>query len=74
MTAEMRKAPHPLDSADRALSDFYIFGYVKQIMTGESFSNAEELLSAIGAILDGIEKSTLIIVLLAVNEKVHPIC
>jgi hypothetical protein len=60
VTAEMRKAPHPPYSPDLAPSNFCLIGYVMQIMAGQSFSNAEELLSAFWAIFGGIEKSTLI--------------
>jgi hypothetical protein len=60
VTAEIKKTPHPLYSLDLAPSNFCFFSYVMQIMAGQSFSNAEEFLSAFWAILDGIEKATLI--------------
>jgi hypothetical protein len=56
ITGEMRKASRPNYSLGLMHSDFYLFGHVKQIMASQSFSNAEKLLSAIGPILNGIEK------------------
>jgi hypothetical protein len=52
----MKRTPHPLYLPDLTPTYFCIFGHTKQIMVGQSFSSAEKLLSAIGAILDGIEK------------------
>jgi hypothetical protein len=57
---EIRKALHPPYSPDLAPSDFYPLGHVKQLMTGQSFENADELFSSIGAILHDIEKVGLI--------------
>jgi hypothetical protein len=35
----MRIVPHPLDSPDLALSDFYLFGYIKQLLSGCEFTD-----------------------------------
>jgi hypothetical protein len=42
-----------------ALSDFYLFGYVKHCLCGRSFEAADELFSSLEAVLKPIEKSTL---------------
>jgi transposase len=55
----MTKAHHPLYSPDLAPSDFYLFGYIKRNLSGTSFDEREELLSAIVDILDSVEKATL---------------
>jgi hypothetical protein len=40
-------------------SDFWIFGYLKGVLQGSSFNEPDELLSAIQAILTGIDRKTL---------------
>jgi histone-lysine N-methyltransferase SETMAR len=55
----MKRAPHPAYSPDLAPSDFYLFGYVKQLLAGQEFPDGEALVGAINAILEGIEKVTL---------------
>ena len=55
----MTKARHPPYSPDLAPSDFYLFGSIKRNLSGTSFDEGEELLSAIVEILDSIEKATL---------------
>jgi transposase len=54
----MIRAPHPRYSPDLTPSDFYLFGYVKHCLRGQSFETADELFSSIEAVLRGIEKST----------------
>jgi hypothetical protein len=49
----MQKAPHPAYSPDLAPSGFYLFGYVKQLMSGCQFADQDCLL------LVGIEKVNL---------------
>jgi hypothetical protein len=39
--------------------DFYLFGYVKQLLSGCQFANQDSLLQAVSDILVGIEKVTL---------------
>jgi hypothetical protein len=51
-----KSAPHPPYSPDLALSDFYLFGYVKRCLAGLSFKHADQLLAAVESVLEGIEK------------------
>jgi hypothetical protein len=55
----MKSAPHPLCSPDLALSDFYLFGYVKRCFAGLSFEDADQLLAAVEDVLECIEKVTM---------------
>jgi histone-lysine N-methyltransferase SETMAR len=57
ITAAMNKARHPPYSPDLTPSDFHLFDHLQQMMTNQSFSNAHQLLSAIAAILNDMEKS-----------------
>jgi hypothetical protein len=52
-------APHPPHSPDLALSDFFLFGYVKERLKGIVFPSYEELFNAIGEVVTGIESDTL---------------
>jgi hypothetical protein len=52
-------APHPLYLPDLAPSDFFLFGYVKERVTGMMFPSYEELLDAIGKMMTDIESETL---------------
>jgi histone-lysine N-methyltransferase SETMAR len=52
----MKSAPHPPYSPDLAPSDFYLFGSVKRCLAGLSFEDADQLLTAIEGVLEGIEK------------------
>jgi histone-lysine N-methyltransferase SETMAR len=54
------KAPYPPYSPDLAPSDFLLFRHVKRMLCGCAFGSSGELLSAVGGILAGIEKSVLI--------------
>jgi hypothetical protein len=45
----MARAPHPLYSPDLTPSDFYLFGYMKHCLRGQSFEADDELFSAIEA-------------------------
>jgi hypothetical protein len=51
----MKSALHPLYSPDLALSDFYLFGYVKRCLAGFSFEDAHQLLATVEGVLEGIE-------------------
>jgi hypothetical protein len=53
----MKRVPHPLYSPDLALSDFDLFGHVKQLLRVYGFADRKARLHAIEAILRGIEKS-----------------
>jgi hypothetical protein len=55
----MKSAPHSSYFPDLALSDFYLFGYVKKCLAGLSFEDADQLLAAVEGVLKGIEKVTL---------------
>jgi hypothetical protein len=55
----MQRAPHPAYSHDLAPSDFYLFGYVKPLLSECQFADKDSLLQAVIDILVGIEKVTL---------------
>jgi hypothetical protein len=55
----MRRAPHPPYSPDLAPSDFYLFGYIKQLLLRCEFTDRDSLLQGFRDILGGIEKATL---------------
>jgi transposase len=55
----MKRAPHPPSSPDLALCDFYLFESLKGRLAGTSFEEPDQLLQAIGAIVQSIEKATL---------------
>jgi histone-lysine N-methyltransferase SETMAR len=55
----MQRAPHPAYSPDLAPSDFYLFGYVKQLRSGCQFADQDSLRQAVSDISPGIEKVTL---------------
>jgi histone-lysine N-methyltransferase SETMAR len=55
----MKSSPYPPYSPDLAPSDFYLFGYVKRCFAGLSFEDADQLLTALEGVLEGIEKVTL---------------
>jgi hypothetical protein len=52
----MRRAPHPSYSPDLVPSNFYLFGYIKQLLSGCEFADRDSLLQEMRDILDGIEK------------------
>ena len=49
--------PHPPYSPDVAPCDFYLFGYLKHLLAGQSFDNADDLVQAIWKIMEQIPKS-----------------
>jgi hypothetical protein len=55
----IQRAPHPAQSPDLAPSDFYLFGYIKQLLSGCQFADQYSFLQAVSDILVGIEKVTL---------------
>jgi hypothetical protein len=55
----MQRALHPAHSPDLAPSDFYLFGYGKQLLSGCQFADQDSLLQAVSGILLGTEKITL---------------
>lgn len=58
-THGMKKVPHPAFSPDLAPSDFFLFGYVKKLLEGQSFATREELFSEVSQILYGISVEVL---------------
>jgi transposase len=56
---ELRLAPHPPYSSDLAPSDFFLFGYVKELLKGMVFPSCEELLDVIDEVVISIESETL---------------
>jgi hypothetical protein len=67
----MRRVPHPPYSPDLASSDFYFFGYIKQLLLGCEFTDRDSLLQGIRDILEGIEKATLEGVFCNWMERLH---
>jgi histone-lysine N-methyltransferase SETMAR len=55
----MKSAPHPPYSPDLAPSGFYLIEYVKRCLADLSFEDADQLLTAVEGVLEGIEKVTL---------------
>jgi hypothetical protein len=55
----MQRAPHPAYSPNLAPSDFYLFGYVKQLLSECQFADQDSLLQAVSDILVGIKKVTM---------------
>jgi hypothetical protein len=55
----LRLAPHQPYSPQLALSDFFLFGCVKEHLKGMVFLSYEELLDAIGEVVTGIDSETL---------------
>jgi histone-lysine N-methyltransferase SETMAR len=55
----MRRAPHPPYSPDLIPSNFYLFDYIKQLLSGCEFADQDSLLQGVRDILRGIEKGTL---------------
>jgi histone-lysine N-methyltransferase SETMAR len=49
----------PPYSPDLAISDFFLFGYMKSLLKGTVFSSEEELKSAIDSILSNLDPSLL---------------
>jgi hypothetical protein len=52
----MKRAPHPAYSPDLTPSDFYLFGYLKQVLAGQDFPDGEALLGAVNEIFGGLKK------------------
>jgi hypothetical protein len=55
----MKRAPHPPYSPDVALCDFSPFGCIKGRLASASFEEPDQLLKAIDALFQFIEKATL---------------
>lgn len=55
----MKKVPHPAFSPDLAPSDFFLFGYLKKCLEGQSFQTRDELFSMINQILSEIPEQML---------------
>jgi histone-lysine N-methyltransferase SETMAR len=55
----MKRTPHPPYSSDLTPCDFYLFGCIKGRLAGASFEEPDQLLQAIDAIFQSIEKATL---------------
>jgi hypothetical protein len=58
--SSLKRAPRPPYSPDLALSDFYLFGYVKHQLQGHEFTEGTEFVSAISRILNQIPTYTLV--------------
>jgi hypothetical protein len=55
----MRRATYRPYSPDLAPCDFYLFGYVKESLSGKEFAEWEELLAAVTRIVEGLDKVAL---------------
>jgi hypothetical protein len=60
---------HPADSPDRAPSDFFLFGYLKEKLIDFDCRSQEDLKSAITSIFTEIDKETLVAVFLSWIER-----
>jgi hypothetical protein len=67
----VKRAPHPQFWPDLALSDFCLFGDVRQFLRGYEFADREALFHAIEDSLRGIEKVTLEDVFLSWMNRPH---
>jgi hypothetical protein len=67
----MKTAPDPPYSLDIALSDFYLFGYVKGCVVSPSFVDADELCEAVRGILNSTQKVTLQAVFLELMDRLR---
>jgi hypothetical protein len=54
----LTQVPHPVYSPDFAPADFWLFGYLKMMLEGNSFQTAEELQEKVTDILVSIPTST----------------
>jgi hypothetical protein len=55
----IKREPHPPYSPDLASSDFYLFGYIKQLLVEHELPDRGAFLEAVRHILEGIKKVTL---------------
>jgi hypothetical protein len=67
----MEQAPHPRCSPDLALSEFFLFGYVKGKLMGYRAETPSELLVRIRVILAEIPRGTLSAVFLEWMERLQ---
>jgi hypothetical protein len=65
------QAQHPPYSPDRALSDCYLFGYLKDRLQGQHFADKDQLFDAIMALTETIENVTLQRVFLEWMERLR---
>jgi len=56
---KLRILPHPPYSPDIAPSDFFLFGYLKEMLKGRKFAGRVELEDAITVLMDNIPKEVL---------------
>jgi transposase len=56
----LQVAPHPPYSPDLAPCDFYLFGYIKSQLKGQTFEEPKDLLRAVRTVCEGISKATLL--------------
>lgn len=72
-THGMKKVPHPAFSPDLAPSDFFLFGYVKLKLEGQSFTSRDELFSEVTQILNEIQPDVLKSAFLNWKERLQTI-
>jgi hypothetical protein len=68
---EMIRAYRALCSPDLALSGFFVFYSVKINLSGRSLEEGGDILSAVAAILESIEKATFDTVFLEWRERIR---
>jgi histone-lysine N-methyltransferase SETMAR len=56
----LSRMPHPAYSPDLAPCDFYLFGYLKGALAGQSFQTLEDLSDAVHEVLSTISPETLV--------------
>ena len=69
----MKKAVQPPYSPDIAPSDFFLFGYIKNILKGSKFESRDELKAAIDEILSSFPKNLLDSVFLKWENKLQQV-
>ena len=69
----MKKVPHPAFSPDFEPSDFFLFGYVKSKLEGQSFTSRDELFSEVTQILNEIQPDVLKSAFLNWKERLQTI-
>ena len=60
LATKAKRVEHPPFSPDLAPSDFFLFGALKEKLSGSCFSGTEDLISKIREIFENISKETLV--------------
>jgi hypothetical protein len=65
------RVPQPVCSPDLALSDFWLFGHLKNSLAGRMFDDPEEFLDGITSFLEDVQPSELHVVFSHRVERVR---